>query len=149
MTTPQPHVDARLSALETRVEGIVGTLQSVVSAVTGLGEKLDKRGQTPWGVIWSALGTAVGVLTVVGGLAYYPVKDGLSDMRAALLLQAERSDKRFDQFQANLVTRAEHEVHWREQERLYDFQRDRISRVEGRYDKRLDRLESQFFKRLE
>lgn len=146
MTTPAPHVDARLSALETRVEGIVGTLDKVVAAVGSLGDKLDRRGQTPWGVIWSALGTAVGVLTVVGGLAYYPIKDAQGDMKAALLLIQDRADKRLEGLSSTQVSRAEHEVHWRMQDRLYDFQRDRISRVEGRLDKRLERLEREHFK---
>ena len=142
-----PHaVDSRLSALEARVEGIVGTLDKVVSAVSGLGEKLDKKGQTPWAVIWSALSVMLAFIVAIGGLAYWPIKDGQADIKASLLLMQERADKRFETIGANLVTRAEHEMHWRLQERLYDFQRDRIGRIEGRLDKRLERLEGPFFR---
>ncbi|GJE42975.1 hypothetical protein [Methylobacterium soli] len=141
-----PTSDSRLSALETRVEGIVGTLQSVASAVTGLSDKLDRRGQTPWAVIWSAVGVGMTVLTVVGGLAFWPVTTGMSDLKAALLMMQERADKRVEALAKTQVTRDEHEVHWRMEERLYDFQRDRISRVEGRIEKRLDRLEADKFK---
>ena len=140
------HVDSRLSSLETRVEGIVGSLQSVMSAVNGLGEKMDRRGQTPWGVIWSAVGVGMTVLTVVGGLAYWPITGGMADMKHALITIQDRSDKRFEALTSTQVTRAEHEVHWRMQERLYDFQRDRIAAVERRFESRLDRLEGSHFK---
>ena len=140
------HVDSRLSSLETRVEGIVGSLQSVMSAVNGLGEKMDRRGQTPWGVIWSAVGVGMTVLTVVGGLAYWPITAGMADMKHALLTLQDRSDKRLEALSSTQVSRAEHEVHWRMGERLYDFQRDRIARVERRLENRLDRLEGRLFK---
>ena len=146
MTNSTTHVDSRLSTLETRVEGIVGTLQSVMSAVNGLGEKMDRRGQTPWGVIWSAVGVGMTVLTVVGGLAYWPITAGMTDMKHALLTLQDRADKKIEGLTAPQVTRAEHEVHWRMQERLYDFQGDRIARVERRVEQRLDRLERQHFK---
>lgn len=153
MTTQAPHVDARLSALETRVESIAGSLGEVVTAVRGLGEKIDLRGRTPWGMIWTALGTLVGVLTVVGGLAYYPIKDSQTDLKQALLLMQDRADKRIEALSGSLVSRAEHEVHWRSQDRDYDFQRDRIaraedrvSRVEDRMTRRIERLEAERFK---
>ncbi|GEP00606.1 hypothetical protein [Methylobacterium haplocladii] len=144
----QPTSDSRLSALETRVEGIVGTLQSVASAVTGLSDKLDRRGQTPWGVIWSAVGVGITVLTVVGGLAFWPLTSGMSDLKTALQVMQDRADKRTEQVAATQVTRAEHELHWRAQERDYDFQRDRIARVEARAEKRNDQLAADL-KRLE
>lgn len=147
MTATAPlAVDARLSALETRVEGIAGSLTSVVTAVNSLGEKLDRRSTTPWAVIWSALGVMLTFVVAVGGLAYWPIKDGQSDMKAALLTLQDRADKRIEALTATQVTRAEHEVHWRMGERLYDFQRDRISRVENRIEKRLERLEAERFK---
>ena len=140
------HVDSRLSSLETRVEGIVGTLQSVMVAVNGLGEKMDRRGQTPWGVIWSAVGVGMTVLTVVGGLAYWPINSGMAEMKRGLIDVQERADKRIELLTSTQVSRAEHEVHWRMQDRLYDFQRDRIARVERRLENRIDRLEAPHFK---
>lgn len=144
----QLNPDSRLSALETRVEGIAGSLNSVVSAVNSLGEKIDKRSATPWGVIWSALATIAGVITMVGGLAYYPLKDGQTDLKGSLLLIQEKADKRIEGLAANQVTRAEHEVHWRSQDRDYDFMRDRIGRVEARAVKGLDEMKAKI-ERLE
>ena len=135
MTEATPHVDVRLSKLEARVEGIVGTLQGVVDAVTGLGEKLDKKSQPQWSVYISAGAFMFGVLGFVGTAWKSPIE-------TALL----RQERDIGVLQSNIVTRAEHEVHWKGQERLYDYQRDRIGRVEARFDKRLERLEAEHFK---
>ncbi|MCJ2053969.1 hypothetical protein [Methylobacterium sp. J-070] len=144
MQQPQPQLQpdsgSRLSALETRVEGIAGSLNSVVSAVNALGDKIDRRSATPWAVIWSAVGVGLTVLTVVGGLAYWPVTAGLTELKSGLLLIQDRADKRIEGLAANQVTRAEHEVHWRSQDRDYDFMRDRIGRVEARFEKRADQV---------
>ncbi|GJD92948.1 hypothetical protein [Methylobacterium iners] len=146
MTTAAPHVDSRLSTLETRVEGLAGSMKTVADAVNGIRDKLDQRGQTPWGVIWSAVGVGMTVLTMVGGLAYWPINTGISELKHGIVALQERSDKRLEGLATTQVTRAEHEVHWRMQERLYDFQRDRIARVEKRLELRLDRLERPHFK---
>ncbi|MGY2052429.1 hypothetical protein [Methylobacterium sp. JK268] len=146
MTPSVPHVDARLSALETRVEGIAGSLTNVATTLTALGEKLDRGKQTPWGVIWSALGVAMTVLTVVGGLAYWPIKEGQADLRASILLMQERSDRRVEALAAGVVPRAEHQEHWRRQERDFGFLRERVARVEEQIEKRLDRLEAPRFR---
>lgn len=146
MTTSVPHVDARLSALETRVEGIAGSLNSVVTAVNALGEKLDRGRQTPWGVIWSAMSVATAIITVIGGLAYWPIKEGQADFKASLLAMQDRSDRRLETLNASVVPRAEHQEHWRQADQDFGFLRDRVGRVEERLDKRLERLEAQHFK---
>lgn len=92
-------------------------------------------------MIWSALGTAVGVLTVVGGLAYYPIKDGHADLKGALLLLQDRSDKRLEALAGSQVSQAEHEVHWRLQEQEIYAVRSRVGRVEDRLTTRIERLE--------
>jgi hypothetical protein len=135
------NIEARLERNETRLDGFGAALSNLAQGVTALGDKIDKRGQTPWGVIWSALGTAVGVLTVVGGLAYYPIKDGQADLKGALLLLQDRSDKRLEALAGSQVSRAEHEVHWRLQEREVDAVRARVGRVEDRLTTRIERLE--------
>ncbi|WHQ69486.1 hypothetical protein [Methylorubrum extorquens] len=143
--TTQPsglsNIEARLERNETRLDGFGAALSNLAQGVTALGDKIDKRGQTPWSVIWSALATLVGVLTVVGGLAYYPIKEGQADMKSALLLLQDRSDKRLEALAGSQVSRAEHEVHWRMQEREVDAVRERIGRVEDRLTTRIERLE--------
>lgn len=134
--------EARLERTETRLDGFGQTLNSVVAGLNALGEKLDKRGQTPWAVIWSAAGVAMTVMVAVGGLAYWPIKDGQADLKGSVLLLQERSDKRLESLATTQVSRAEHEVHWRMQEREVDAVRARIGRVEDRLTSRIERLEA-------
>jgi hypothetical protein len=138
--------DGRLSALETRVEGVVGTLQTVLTAISNLNEKIDRGRATPWAVIFSALGVLLSFVVAIGGLAYLPVKTDISDIKTALVSVQDRADRRLEALQSKTVTRDEHEVHWKSQDRDYDFMRDRIGRVEKRLEQRVDRLERSHFK---
>lgn len=135
--------EARLERTETRLDGFGRTLDGVAQGLSALGDKLDKKGQTPWAVIWSALSVMLAVIAAIGGLAYLPIKDGQNDLKSSLLLLQDRGDKRIEALSANQVSRAEHEVHWRAQDRDYDFMRDRIGRVEARAEKRLDQIKAQ------
>jgi hypothetical protein len=150
------NLEARLERQETRLDGFGLTLDNVGKAVGALSDKLDRRSATPWAVIWGAMGTCVTVAALIGGLAFYPLKDGQADLKSSLLLIQDKADKRIEGLAANQVTRAEHEVHWRSQDRDYDFMRDRIGRVENRAVKgldemkaRLDRLEDRVVSRSE
>lgn len=150
------NLEARLERQETRLDGFGSILDNVVKSLGALSDKLDRRSATPWAVIWGAMGTCVTIAGLIGGLAFYPLKDGQSDLKGSLLLIQEKADKRIEALAANQVTRAEHEVHWRSQDRDYDFMRDRIGRVEARSVKsldemkaRLDRLEDRVVSRSE
>ncbi|WP_020095672.1 hypothetical protein [Methylobacterium sp. 285MFTsu5.1] len=142
----QPAPDGRLLQLEARVEGVVAAISNVSAAVSTLSEKLDRGRQTPWAVIFSALGVMLTFTMAIGGLAYMPINNGISDLKAALIATQDRADKRVDAIANKMVSREEHELHWRAQERDYDFMRDRIGRVERRAESRLDRLEKSHFK---
>lgn len=144
---PQPPPpDGRLLALEARVEGIVGAVKNVADAVSSLNEKIDKRGQTPWPVIFSALGVMLTFTMAIGGLAYMPINTGIADLKLQMSLSQDRAEKRFEGMAGKLVSRDEHEVHWRAQDRDYDFMRERIGRVENRLNQRVERLEGSHFK---
>ncbi|WP_010684329.1 hypothetical protein [Methylobacterium mesophilicum] len=150
------NLEARLERQETRLDGFGSILDNVVKSLGALSDKLDRRSATPWAVIWGAMGTCVTVAALIGGLAFYPLKDGQADLKSSLLLIQDKADKRIEALAANQVTRAEHEVHWRSQDRDYDFMRDRIGRVENRAVKgidemkaRMDRLEDRVVSRSE
>jgi hypothetical protein len=148
---PQPaigNLEARLERQETRLDDFGSILDNVVKSLGALSDKLDRRSATPWTVIWGAMGTCVTVAALIGGLAFYPLKDGQADLKSSLLLIQEKADKRIEGLAANQVTRAEHEVHWRSQDRDYDFMRDRIGRVEARAVKGLDEMKAKI-ERLE
>lgn len=78
MTQNGPHVDARLSAIETRVEGIVGTVQSVATAVSSLGEKMDKRSQPQWSVYISGFTAMLTVLGLIGMSWKAPIETSIA-----------------------------------------------------------------------
>jgi hypothetical protein len=67
------NTEARLERTETRLDCFGAALSNLAQGDTALGDKIGKRGQTRWGVIWLALGAAVGVLRAVGGLVHYPI----------------------------------------------------------------------------
>ncbi len=142
------NLEARLERQETRLDGFGSILDNVVKSLGALSDKLDRRSATPWAVIWGAMGTCVTVAALIGGLAFYPLKDGQADLKSSLLLIQDKADKRIEGLAANQVTRAEHEVHWRSQDRDYDFMRDRIGRVEARAVKGIDELQAKI-ERLE
>ena len=112
---------AHYAALAQRVTGLEDGMKSIVSAVNGLAEKLDRKGQTPWPVIWSAASVVVAVLGGAGVLAYRPIDDGMSRIEAELQLM-----------RVQVVPRGEHERSWRVADRD-------LAKVE----KRLDVLEEQ------
>lgn len=114
------HVDARLSALETRVEGIVGTLQSVASAVGGLGEKMDKRSQPQWSIYISAFGLMFTALAFIGTAWKSPIETSLANVATDV-----------HRMQSDYVPRWVHEREW-----------GRDAKERDRLELRLDRIEA-------
>ena len=112
MNTPNNEA-AHYAALAQRVTGLEDGMKSVVSAVNGLADKLDRRGQTPWGVIASFGGVSVGVLGLIGGLAYRPIDQGMSKLQEEIKVT-----------QSQLVSRPEHQRNWS----LLDRDMDRMER---------------------
>lgn len=64
---------AHFAALEQRVSGLEGSLKDIAGQISGLANKLDERGKTPWPVIWSAIGVSFTMVVAIGGLAYAPI----------------------------------------------------------------------------
>ena len=116
---------AHYAALAQRVTGLEDGMKSIVSAVNGLAEKLDRKGQTPWGTITSLAGVAVAILVAIGGLAYRPIDAAQARLDAELKV-----------LQFQIVPRGEHERNWRVADRD-------LAKVE----KRLDVLEEQEHRR--
>jgi hypothetical protein len=103
----QPPPDGRLLALEARVEGVVGAVQNVAASLADLNKKIDSGRQTPWAVIFSALGVMLTFTMAVGGLAYMPINAGISDLKAALIGIQDRADKRLEAVESRLDRRIE------------------------------------------
>ncbi|MEE9481877.1 hypothetical protein [Methylobacterium ajmalii] len=112
------------------MKGIVGTQQSIINAVDRISNKIDQKSSPQWSVYISAAGFFLAVLLAIGTAWKAPIETQL--MR-------HESDLRL--FQTHVVPRNEHEEHWRQQERDFNFMRDRLAREEDRGAKGDDRLE--------
>ena len=113
------------------VAEFAGFRDSVTRALDALWAKLDDRGRTPWGHMWSAMGVLLAVLTTVGGLALLPMGDGQAKLEAAIEKFSDHvvTEKEFATFIGNTKDRRD------------DAQRaneDRFRRAEAD----LDRLQS-------
>lgn len=127
---PQAQFDSRLSVLETEVKGIVGTQQSIINAVDRISNKIDQKSTPQWSLYISAIGVMLTVLVLIGTAWKAPIETQLTRHETDLRL-----------FQNHIVPRNEHEEHWRQQERDFNFLRDRVTREEDRGVKGDDRLE--------
>ena len=59
-------------------------MQTVVEAITTLGQKIDLKTQTSWGPIWAAMGVCVAMLGLLGTVVYAPIKDSQSRVEESL-----------------------------------------------------------------
>ncbi len=80
---------AALEAIKVQVNNVERDNLELKAAVVGLdrkieqnfnilAEKLEKRYQSPWGVIYTGLGLVLSFCIAIGGLAYIPIKADIS-----------------------------------------------------------------------
>lgn len=79
-------MDERITSLEVRVGGIEDGIKTIVG-------KLDARDRLPWGVIGTFAGLVLTVIVSVGGLAFRPLGDGITDLKASLVKMESRTDR--------------------------------------------------------
>lgn len=134
---PETSTDnAVIAALDQRVTGLEQGIKDVVTAVSILSNEIRSSTKTQWPVIWSAVGVGISVLTVIGGLLIWPMREAQMDLRQAI----REVDK--DQ-----VPRVEHERIWGFQQRISDLN---AKLNESRVDmilKRLDKIDDDFYRR--
>lgn len=72
-------------ALDLKVEkGMAGIRTDFAAAIASIHTKLDQQGQPKWGVIYAGIGVLITFMTVIGGLAYWPIRESQGDLRIAL-----------------------------------------------------------------
>jgi len=84
-------LDARVLGLEDDVRnldrkldtGMASLRSDFAAAISGIHAKLDRQAQPQWGVIYAGVGVLVAFLSVIGGLAYMPIREGLHEIRVA------------------------------------------------------------------
>ncbi len=78
------NLGTKVASLGARMFGLENTVKGIADTLVLLGNKIDRRGETPWGSIWAACGFAMTVLTVVGAMALTPVKDSITSVASQL-----------------------------------------------------------------
>jgi hypothetical protein len=110
---------AQFAKLESRVDAIETGLHGLTKQISGLADKIDQRGQTPWSLIISALALCFTAWGAFGWLIYAPVVKDQTRIEADIKA-----------LETQIVPRAEHMERWRQQERAGDDMRKRLDRLE-------------------
>lgn len=84
-------IDVRFAGLQQRVSGIEAAVNNVSSQVSALATTLNDRSRTPWGILISGAGFLVTVILIVGGLAYQPIREAVSETKLDLRTMEERA----------------------------------------------------------
>lgn len=95
-------IDARVLGLEDDVRSIDRKLETglaslrtdFAAAITGIHLKLDQQGKPQWSVIYAGIGVLMTFFIAIGALAYMPIREGLTDMKAthAFYLREAKAD---------------------------------------------------------
>ena len=79
-------MDERITSLEVRVGGIEDGIKTIVG-------KLDTRDRVPWAVIGTFVGLMLTIIASIGSLAFRPLGDGITDLKAQLVKMEARADR--------------------------------------------------------
>lgn len=85
--------------------------QNVQSAITSLTNEFRGSTKTQWPVIWSAIGVALSFAVIVGGMAYWPIRENTSDLKVAVIELAKQTNESIKDLAASTVSRQE--MDWR------------------------------------
>lgn len=91
------HSDAQIAALAQQVAGIENDNRNIRADITGLqgriesglsaiANKIEERAKPQWSVYFMGLGLVFSVLTIIGGLAYWPINSSVTELKANDLL---------------------------------------------------------------
>lgn len=75
-------IDVRFAGLQQRVAGIESAVQNVSSQVSALAATFNDRSRTPWGILITGASFMMAVILAVGGLAYAPIREAITDAKA-------------------------------------------------------------------
>ncbi|GLI23507.1 hypothetical protein GGQ86_002955 [Xanthobacter flavus] len=112
---------------------LTGVATSLREAITGLSTKMDERSRPQWQLYVTFAGFLLTFTTVVGTLAYWPIRDDTNELKTAVLrfeeravTRAELADRRatledrikriegdLNAAEKSIVPRPEHEEKWR------------------------------------
>ncbi len=74
-----------VGALEQRVYGLEQAIGGIAQQIGALSQKIDAGSKTNWPVLTGFATVLLAVVGLVGGLAYWPIREGQSDLKVATL----------------------------------------------------------------
>lgn len=64
--------------------------RNVEASIKQLSDALAAGRQTPWPVIWSAVGVSFAIVVAIGGLVYAPITTGIERLETTIAVMSER-----------------------------------------------------------
>jgi hypothetical protein len=150
---PDHQARYNIGALEQRVYGLEQGVAGLSSQISGLSQQISASGKTNWTVIIGFGGIALSFMIAIGGMAYWPIRETQSDMKANIAkltdIQASfaekfvsireldarssrstderrRLEQDIDGIQKDLVPRAEHTERWRSVDKQFEYQQRQL-----------------------
>lgn len=118
-------ISDRMGSLETKFDNVASALASEFRlGLQSLTKQISDRGAPKWGVIITGIGVSASIIGMIGGLVWYPVSNGLNELKTSI------------------VPRVEHERIYHDYDRRFKGVEARIDRTETRaYDEMLRDME--------
>lgn len=117
-----------LASLETRVGALENGVSQIITTLNALAGKMEDRSRPQW----QAIGVGVALLGLLGGFAYWPIREALSDIKIQMHDKQIELSNKIEYLDRNTVDKESSAV-W---VKLRDGQIDEIKR-------RVDRLEAE------
>ncbi|MDU0341342.1 hypothetical protein [Bosea rubneri] len=81
---PDHQARYNIGALEQRVYGLEQGVAGLSNQMSGLSQQIAARGKTNWTVIIGFGDIALSFMIAIGGMAYWPIRETQSDMKATI-----------------------------------------------------------------
>lgn len=133
-------LDARTKGLEVAVnklEGDVGKLETaVLAAIQSIREDFAKERRTPWGTLIGAGSLIVTVLSVIGVLAYMPIKTEMAALSGSQDRLALQTDRRLERIWEVTTPRTELDFRLKVFEQRFEDMQRQIAEVKQSLERR-------------
>lgn len=77
---PDRNTGEHLASLETRVGALENGVSQIITTLNALASKMEDRSRPQW----QAIGVGVALLGLLGGFAYWPIRESLNDIKVSL-----------------------------------------------------------------
>lgn len=82
--TPQSSFEAQIIELRTNQSAFKSDITEIKTAISSLMSEMKVRNQTQWPVIWTAIGVVTGVISLLGGVLIYPMRNDMAKQEMRL-----------------------------------------------------------------